>query len=377
MRKALLICLIAIAIASNADLDSIRNEILERHNFLRAQHQAGKLERDSQLEAMAQAQSEYLANTLKTLQYKEDKYNDEFVGQNLYKCLNCEASHAGKGALDYWYDDEAPVYDYKDPGFSQDTAQFTQIVWKSTKKLGCGIACNAEDKACYVLCYYYPHGNTDTLYGENVLPKTGSTEQVPPEEEPEENPEDPKHDDHDPLDKKDGEVDPKHEDHDPIDKKDGEEIDPEVEPEKFKEQLLNRHNFYRTRHQVGNLERDAKLEEIAQQAADTMAKEDNWYFTDQKYNGEDVQQNLIAFSGKINGESIVDSWYKGSLNYDFNKQGWSSETGGFTQMIWKATKKIGCASSLVKGQDKSYAVCVYYPAGNWEGEFEENVFPPL
>ena len=59
------------------------------------------------------------------------------------------------------------------------------------------------------------------------------------------------------------------------------------------------------------------------------------------------------------------------------KQGWSSETGGFTQMIWKATKKIGCASALVKGQDKSYAVCVYYPAGNWEGEFEENVFPPL
>ena len=108
-----------------------------------------------------------------------------------------------------------------------------------------------------------------------------------------------------------------------------------------------------------------------------MAKEDNWYFTEQKYNGEDVQQNLIAFSGKVNGESIVDSWYEGSLKYDFNKQGWSSETGGFTQMIWKATKKIGCASSPVKGQDKSYAVCIYYPAGNWQGEFEKNVFPPL
>ena len=334
MKKSLLICLIAIAISASADLESIRNKILERHNFLRAQHQVGNLERDSQLEFMAQAQSEYLANTLKTLQYKKDKYNDEFVGQNLYKCLNCEAS--------------------------QNTAQFTQIVWKSTKKLGCGIACNADDKACYVLCYYYPHGNTDTLYGENVLPKTGSTEQVPPEEEPEETPEE-----------------PKHEDHDPKDKKDEEEIDPEAEPEKFKDQLLNRHNFYRARHQVGNLERDAKLEEIAKQTADTMAKEDNWYFTDQKYNGEDVQQNLIAFSGKINGESIVDSWYKGSLNYDFNKPGWSSETGGFTQMIWKATKKIGCASSLVKGQDKSYAVCIYYPAGNWEGEFEKNVFPPL
>ena len=360
MKKALLICLIAIAIASNADLESIRNEILERHNVLRAQHQVGKLERDSQLEVMAQAQSEYLANTLKTLQYREDKFNDEFVGQNLYKCLNCEASYAGKGALDYWYDEEAPVYDYKDPGFSQDTAQFTQIVWKSTKKLGCGIACNAEDKACYVLCYYYPHGNTDTLYGENVLPRTSPFEQVPKEEEPEENPEDPKHDDHDPL-----------------DKNDKEEIDPQAEPEKFKDQLLNRHNFYRARHQVGNLERDAKLEEIAQKTADTMAKEDNWYFTEEKYNGEDVQQNLIAFSGKVNGESIVDSWYEGSLKYDFNKQGWSSETGGFTQMIWKATTKIGCASSLVKGQDKSYAVCIYYPAGNWEGEFEKNVFPPL
>lgn len=354
MKKALLICLIAIAIASNSDLESIRNEVLEKHNALRAQHQAGKLERDTQLEFMAQAQAEYLANTLKTLQYKEDKFNDEFVGQNLYKCLNCEESYAGKGAVDYWYEEEAPIYDYKNPGFNQNTAQFTQIVWKSTKKLGCGIACNAEDKACYVLCYYYPHGNTDTLYEKNVLPKTGSTE-VPPEEEVEEEPEETKQEDHEPLDKKDEVVD----------------------PEQFREELLNRHNYYRARHQVGNLERDAKLEEIAQQAADTMAKEDNWYFTEQKYNGEEVQQNLIAFSGKVNGESIVDSWYKGSLNYDFNKQGWSSETGGFTQMIWKATTKIGCASSLVKGQDKSYAVCVYYPAGNWEGEFEKNVFPPL
>lgn len=354
MKNALLICLIAIAIASNSNLETIRNEILEKHNFLRSQHQVDKLERDSQLESMAQAQSEYLANTLKTLQYKEDKYNDELVGQNLFKCLNCEESYAGNGAVDYWYDEEAPVYDYRNPGFSQNTAQFTQIVWKGTKKLGCGIACNAQDKACYVVCYYYPHGNTDTLFGENVLPKTEA-----------------KHEDHELP------TEPKHEDHDPLDKKDEEVEDTVIDPEKFREELLNRHNYYRAKHQVGNLERDAKLEEIAQQAADTMAREDNWYFTEQKYNGDDVQQNLIAFSGKVNGESIVDSWYKGSVNYDFTKQGWSSETGGFTQMIWKATKKIGCASSLVQNQDKSYAVCIYYPAGNWEDEFEENVFPPL
>ena len=53
------------------------------------------------------------------------------------------------------------------------------------------------------------------------------------------------------------------------------------------------------------------------------------------------------------------------------------EPSNFTQMVWKSTQKIGCAASCFEDKDFCFGLCVYYPAGNYEGEFEENVFPSL
>ena len=50
MRKALLICLLALAFSANVDVEKIRNELLDNHNYIRAQHHADKLVRDSELE---------------------------------------------------------------------------------------------------------------------------------------------------------------------------------------------------------------------------------------------------------------------------------------------------------------------------------------
>ena len=43
--------------------------------------------------------------------------------------------------------------------------------------------------------------------------------------------------------------------------------------------------------------------------------------------------------------------------------------GIFTQMVWKATKKIGV------GKAKGIAVIYYWPKGNIENQFVANVFP--
>ncbi|KAF3925773.1 Latisemin [Dactylellina cionopaga] len=62
-------------------------------------------------------------------------------------------------------------------------------------------------------------------------------------------------------------------------------------------------------------------------------------------------------------------WYQWYLyteikNYNYNKPGFSSSTGHFTQLIWKASKEIGCA--WVAGcSNLAYQVwCEYTPAGN-------------
>lgn len=61
-----------------------------------------------------------------------------------------ETSHAS----DAWYDEiNDPGYDFSNPGFSSGIGHFTQMVWASTTKLGCGVSGE------YLTCRYSPQGN--------------------------------------------------------------------------------------------------------------------------------------------------------------------------------------------------------------------------
>lgn len=51
------------------------------------------------------------------------------------------------------------------------TRHFTQMVWKSTKQLGCAKSYN--NNYVYLVCHYSPKGNAFTQYKDNVMPKTG------------------------------------------------------------------------------------------------------------------------------------------------------------------------------------------------------------
>ena len=66
---------------------------------------------------------------------------------------------------------------------------------------------------------------------------------------------------------------------------------------------------------------------------------------------------------------MTSSWYNEIQKYDFNNQGFSQGTGHFTQVVWKSSNQLGC------GHSSGFVVCNYYPAGNYQGEYERNVFP--
>ena len=68
-----------------------------------------------------------------------------------------------------WYS-EIKAYDFNKPGFSSATGHFTQVIWKSSTRLGCAAA-QAADKGIYVVCNYEPPGN--------VLPAANFSENVP------------------------------------------------------------------------------------------------------------------------------------------------------------------------------------------------------
>jgi hypothetical protein len=68
-------------------------------------------------------------------------------------------------------------------------------------------------------------------------------------------------------------------------------------------------------------------------------------------------------------ETVVGSfWYDEIEDYDYNNPGFSQDTGHFTQVVWKSSTKIGCATGYG-------SVCLYEPYGNWNGAYSGNVKP--
>lgn len=71
---------------------------------------------------------------------------------------------------------------------------------------------------------------------------------------------------------------------------------------------------------------------------------------------------------------MTDSWYNECSRYDYRNPSFQSNTGHFTQVVWKGSQEVGFARAT--GSSMTYAVAMYYPPGNYIGQFERNVFPP-
>lgn len=78
-------------------------------------------------------------------------------------------------------------------------------------------------------------------------------------------------------------------------------------------------------------------------------------------------------------ENAIKMWYDEIQYYNWNNPGFSSATGHFTQVVWRASTEIGVGIAVVP--DASYrirsVVCISYrPPGNYQGQFAQNVLRP-
>lgn len=68
--------------------------------------------------------------------------------------------------MEAWGNEEEK-YNFNDPGFSEETGHFTQLVWKTTTTVGCGRKL-CGTRGWFVVCEYWPRGNVGGEYGEEV-----------------------------------------------------------------------------------------------------------------------------------------------------------------------------------------------------------------
>ena len=172
----------------------------------------------------------------------------------------------------------------------------------------------------------------------------------------------------------------------PVNVKKGKVFVPEkTDLERFQRDALKRHNYYRKYHQSVPMELTQKLNDYAQQYAETLAEKDEMQHSAkeerEKIYGDWTGENLYYFWTSqidltITGAAAVDDWYDEIKDYDF--QNGKSKNGGvvghFTQVLWKDSTQLGIGVAK-SSKNSVYVVGNYHPGGNFNNNDLKNVFP--
>jgi len=161
-------------ISQSFDLGAFQSNALSEHNTHRETHHSPAMTLSGSANSTAQAYAETILSTGVFVHSSESQRNG--AGENLYYRFSqfpLDPATLAAQAVDAWYE-EVAEYDYANPRFSPDTGHFTQVVWKSTTQLGCGVAqgpktiAGRTGTANYVVCHYVPDGNNGD-FPSNVL----------------------------------------------------------------------------------------------------------------------------------------------------------------------------------------------------------------
>jgi uncharacterized protein YkwD len=137
---------------------------INTHNKYRKMHQVGNVTWDTKVASKAQ-------NWVNNCVFGHDQNTN--YGENIYASWGATKGDFIKNAIDLWYK-EVSSYDFSHPGFSGRTGHFSQVVWRGTKKIGCGVKkCN--DGMIIISCQYSPPGNYIGQFKENVFPLIKNT----------------------------------------------------------------------------------------------------------------------------------------------------------------------------------------------------------
>lgn len=141
----------------------LQRQVLKRHNKWRRLHGVPPMEHDEKLCRYAQAYAYRLAQTGVMKHRTRKQYGENlFVAAGDIHSMGFKVT--GKLVVDAWYD-EIKMWDWG-KRLKKGCGHFTQVIWKTSKLLGTGIATHGNK--VFVVCNYDPRGNQNPYFDINV-----------------------------------------------------------------------------------------------------------------------------------------------------------------------------------------------------------------
>ena len=151
-----------------------KTQISDYINMYRTKHQVDNLMIDNTISLYSQNWSD---NLLTNNLFKHS--GTQLYGENLayFQGYGTDVIVLLKLSVDAWYN-EIKLYDYNNPGFSEETGHFSCLIWKSSTSFGIGISIDTITSKAIICMNTYLPGNitgptnldTTNTFKINVLP---------------------------------------------------------------------------------------------------------------------------------------------------------------------------------------------------------------
>ncbi|KAL3285339.1 hypothetical protein HHI36_019447 [Cryptolaemus montrouzieri] len=310
-------------------------DFLDAHNKYRAIHGVEPLELDKKLCKYAEEWAKHLAckNALET------RPNCNY-GENIYKVTSTDPSFTLEGnvPVEKWYE-ESKKHSYDKEPNDLSTGHFTQLIWKSSKQLGVGIA--KHQGSIIVVANYSPAGNFVKQFIENVPSPITAVSHI--KEEPNNN---------------------------------HHQKQSQAEFSAFALEGLKVHNEYRRKHGVPEMKLNKEICEYAQEWADVCARSARMSHRPKGLYGENIYYSYSSDTSAVpSARDAVKAWYDEIKMHNFGVETMNTGTLHFTQVVWKESTELGIAMSKNR-KGETYVVANYNPRGNFMGNFVQNVPRP-
>ncbi|CAF1149330.1 unnamed protein product [Rotaria sp. Silwood1] len=142
-----------------------------------------------------------------------------------------------------------------------------------------------------------------------------------------------------------------------------------LDVDRYRQEAIAQHNIYRAQCKAGDLQKNATLDQIAQNWCEQLAATNQFNHSGTIEYGENSYKKTPFDFNNDSGATPVITWFSEKPKYTVTDP---TNALHFTQVVWRSTKFFGLGVCNAPTGGVIF-VANYYPRGNYKDQFAQNV----